>query len=412
MSDEVRGVAILGSTGSIGTSALDLIERLNAMPRAGETPRFRVVALAANRNIDLLAAQVRRHRPLVASCGTADLAGSLARALGDAPTRCVHGREGLLEVATHPEADFVLAGIVGAAGLEPTFAAVRAGRTVGLANKEALVLAGDLMIRAARESGATLLPIDSEHNALHQCLRGESVREVRRLILTASGGPFRGRPDLDLARVTPEDALAHPTWVMGPKISCDSATLMNKTLEVIEARWLFDVPAERIEVVIHPQSTIHSMVEFVDGSFVCQLGATDMKHPIQYALTWPRRCPTPLDPVVPSALPPLHFEAPDRKRFPCLEFGWRALEAGGTMPVVLNAANEVAVEAFLNRNIRFTDIPQVIDAVMTGHEPVAASSIDVIMRSDGQARREAADTATRLMAAAGRSGGSTRCSTR
>jgi len=408
MSAEDRGVAILGSTGSIGTSALDLIERLNAMPAEvrGDMPRFRVVSLAANRNTDLLAGQVRRFRPSLVSIGNRDRASRLAAAIDGTTTRVVHGAEGHVEVATHPEAGFVLAGIVGAAGLEPTFAAVAAGRTVGLANKESLVLAGALMIGAARESGATLLPVDSEHNALHQCLRGESSREVRRLVLTASGGPFLARRDLDLSAVTPEEALAHPTWVMGPKISIDSATLMNKALEIIEARWLFDLPAGRISVVVHPQSSIHSMVEFVDGSFVCQLGATDMRHPIQYALTWPRRCETPLEPVSLTDLRPMHFEEPDLDRFPCLDFGWRALEAGGTMPVALNAANEVAVQAFLDRRLRFTDIPAVIGSVMARHEAAAASSLDIIIDSDGCARRAAAEEAARRMTAgAGRPGG-------
>jgi len=402
-----RGVSLLGSTGSIGTSALDLIERLE---RAPGTPRFRVVALAASRSVDRLAAQVARFEPLVACIGTEALAAELKTKIGKRSTRVVWGSEGLRQAATLPEADFVLAGIVGAAGLEPTCAAVKAGKVVGLANKEALVCAGDLMIREAAGSGAQLLPIDSEHNALHQCLRGERIAEVRRLVLTASGGPFLDwKGELD--DVTPEQALAHPTWDMGPKISIDSATLMNKALEVIEAYWLYGVPADRIAVVVHPQSTIHSMVEFVDGSFICQLGAADMRHPIQYALTYPDRCPTPLEPVEPASMPALTFREPDRDRFPCLDFGWRALEAGGTMPAVLNAANEVAVQAFLDRSMLFTDIPRVIDAVMRAHEPAAASSLETIHEADRWARDEAAQQVARSAAAANRSGGSA-CSTR
>ncbi|HEY3174355.1 MAG TPA: 1-deoxy-D-xylulose-5-phosphate reductoisomerase [Candidatus Polarisedimenticolia bacterium] len=392
-----KGIAILGSTGSIGTSALDLIERLNGM---GSGPRFEVLALAGNRKIEVLVDQVRRFRPRLACAGSEELAGQVRAAIGDLPTRIVSGPAGLRDVATMPGADLVLAAIVGAAGLEPTFAAVEIGRTVALANKEALVMAGDLMISAARRSGARLLPVDSEHNALHQCLRGERVEEVRRLVLTASGGPFFLRPDADLLEVTPEEALAHPTWVMGRKISIDSATLMNKALEVIEARWLYDIPGERITVIVHPQSTIHSLVEFVDGSFICQLGATDMRHPIQYALTWPERCATPLEPVDLAALKSMSFFTPDTRRFPCLPLGWRALEAGGTMPAVLNAANEIAVEAFLERRIRFGDIPRIITSVMDAHRPAPASSLEVILKADAWARGAADEVVAPRAAAA------------
>jgi 1-deoxy-D-xylulose-5-phosphate reductoisomerase len=392
-----RNIAILGSTGSIGRSALDLIERLNAMPArtsgGAARPPLRVVALAGNRSVDLLVDQVRRFRPLLACVGTEELAGKVRASIAGTPTRVVHGPEGLDEIAGMPEAEFVLAGIVGAAGLRPTYVAVRRGKVVGLANKEALVLAGDLMISEARRSGAVLLPVDSEHNALHQCLRGERIEEVRRLVLTASGGPFHARPDVDLSRVTPEEALAHPTWVMGRKISIDSATLMNKGLEVIEARWLFGIPPERIAVIVHPQSIIHSMVEFVDGSYLAQLGATDMRHPIQYALTYPERCATPLKPVDLASVGELTFKEPDRDRFPCLGLGWRALAAGGTMPAALNAANEVAVEAFLEGRIGFDDLPRVIVSVMEAHEPREASSIDVILQADAWAREAAAEAA-------------------
>ncbi len=403
-----KRIAILGSTGSIGRSALDLVEKLNAMAAGdGAAPRFEIVGLAANNSDEALAEQIRRMRPQLASIGSEAAAARIRSAIGDAPTRIVIGTEGAVEVATHPDADLVLAGIVGAAGLRPTYAAVEAGKVVALANKEALVLAGDLMIGAARASGATLLPVDSEHNALHQCLRGESTREVRRLVLTASGGPFLGGSPADLSNVTPEQALAHPTWVMGPKISIDSATLMNKALEVIEARWLFDLPPEKISVIVHPQSIIHSMVEFIDGSLICQLGATDMRHPIQYALTWPARCPTPLSPVDLASLKAMTFVEPDRNRFPCLDFGWRALRSGGTMPAALNAANEVAVQAFLDRKIRFTGIPAIIRTVIDAHRPAEASSIDVILEADSRAR-EAAAAAVPGTGAAGHSGRSTR----
>jgi len=404
-----RGITILGSTGSIGTSALDLVERLEAL----EPGRFRVVGLAASRSAGVLADQIRRFRPLLACIGSEELARGVRDAITGIPTRVVSGPEGLRLLATMEEAELVIAAIVGAAGLEPTYAAVESGRTVALANKEALVLAGDLMISAAKRSGAPLLPVDSEHNALHQCLRGESLGEVRRLVLTASGGPFFRRPGLDLSQVTPEDALAHPTWVMGRKITIDSATLMNKALEVIEAHWLYGVPAEKISVIIHPQSTIHSMVEFVDGSFICQLGATDMRHPIQYALTWPRRCETPLAPVDLAGLADMNFHAPDLDRFPCLGFGWRALRAGGTMPAAINAANEVAVEAFLAGRVRFTDIPRIIGDVMEAHHPVVASSLEPILHADAWARQTAALAVSSIAAGAlTLPGGNETCPTR
>ncbi|HKY32072.1 MAG TPA: 1-deoxy-D-xylulose-5-phosphate reductoisomerase [Candidatus Polarisedimenticolia bacterium] len=399
-----RTIAVLGSTGSIGRSALDLVERLNeAAAREGAPAPFRVAGLTAHGSVERIAEQALRFRPRLAAVGEDDAARRLEDRLAGTGVRIVRGPEGLREVAAMPEADFVLAGIVGAAGLEATHAAVEAGKTVGLANKEALVLAGGLMIAAAERHGATLIPVDSEHNALHQCLRGETTREVRRLVLTASGGPFRGRRPADLERVTPAQALEHPTWTMGPKITIDSATLMNKALEVIEAHWLFGVPPERIEVMVHPQSIVHSMVEFVDGSFVCQLGATDMRHPIQYALTWPRRVPSPLAPLDPARLAPLTFEVPDGEAFPCLKLGWLALKAGGTMPAVLNGANEVAVAAFLGGSIGFTDIPRIIRATMEAHRPGPAASLRAVLEADAWARAEAAALADG--AAVERSGG-------
>ena len=404
-----KGVSILGSTGSIGVSALDLIERLNALQAAacdpgGSKGPFRVVALAAGGNADRLIEQVRHFEPQIACIGTEELARRVRDGIGATSTKVVWGPDGLSQVATLPEAEFVLAGIVGAAGLRPTYEAVRSGKTVGLANKEALVLAGDLMLEAARQAGAVLLPVDSEHNAIHQCLRGERIEEVRRLILTASGGPFFSRPDADLSSVTVQEALAHPTWVMGRKISIDSATLMNKALEVIEAHHLFGIDAARICVIVHPQSTIHSMVEFVDGSYVCQLGATDMRHPIQYALTYPDRIEAPLNALRLPELRPLSFAEPDLERFPCLGFGWRALGDGGTMPAVLNAANEVAVGEFLEGRIRFTDIASIIASVMEAHHPQAVSSLETVLEADAWAREAAADAAAGALGSLGARG--------
>ncbi len=366
---------------------------------------LRVVGLAANRRVELLSEQILRFEPLMAAIGSEESAEEVRLRIGGSPTRLVTGGEGLVEIATMAEADVVLAGIVGAAGLESTHAAVRRGKTVALANKEALVMAGEPVTAAARESGALILPVDSEHNALHQCLRGERLDEVRRLVLTASGGPFFPRPEVDLDRVTVAEALAHPTWEMGRKISIDSATLMNKGLEIIEARWLFGLPGDKISVVIHPQSAIHSMVEFVDGSIICQLGATDMRHPIQYALTYPDRRPTPMPAVDLASLGGLHFHEPDTGRFPCLRLGREALEAGGTMPAVLNAANEIAVESFLERSLRFSDIPKVIESVMSAHTTVPAGSLDSVLEADRWAREAALETVrSRSIGAANRSG--------
>ena len=302
-----KQIAILGSTGSVGRQALDLIRDQREL--------FQVVALTAGKNVDLLARQAREFRPLLIACGDPARAGQLREACGAAKIQVQAGPEGLRAAATLPEADLVLACIVGAAGLESTFAAVCAGKSVALANKEALVMAGGLMIDAARKRGAKLLPVDSEHSALHQCLRGEKRSEVERLVLTASGGPFFRSPAAALADVTPEAALRHPTWKMGRKITIDSATLMNKGLEVIEAHWLFDIPEERISIVVHPQSIVHSLVEFVDGSWICQMGAADMRFPIQYALSDPDRLPSRLQSLRLEELPPLEFLAPDPARF-------------------------------------------------------------------------------------------------
>jgi 1-deoxy-D-xylulose-5-phosphate reductoisomerase len=378
----VKRLAVLGSTGSIGTSTLDVVARCE-----GE---LHVVALAAGSNVALLEEQVARFSPRLVAVADAGAASALRARVGSG-VEVVAGMDGLLAVARHPEADLAVCGLVGSLGLLPTYAAVDCGRDVALANKEALVAGGAFVTKRARETGANILPVDSEHNALHQCLRGEDPGSILRIWLTASGGPFRDRDRASLATVTVEDALRHPTWVMGRKITIDSATLMNKGLEVIEARWLFDVAGDRIRVVIHPQSVVHSMVEMVDGSFKAQLGVTDMRHPIQYALTWPERRRSDLPAFDPVAAGPLTFESPDVERFPCLALAYRALAHGGAAPAVLSAANEVAVAAFLDGRARYLDIPEVIARSLDAHASDRASGIDDILAADARARRTAAD---------------------
>jgi len=374
----VKRLCILGSTGSIGTSTLDLIRTF--------PDRFEVATIAAGRNLDLLERQVVEHEPECVAVADREIASELERRL-KGRARVVHGPDGLVTVSTYPGVDLVVSGLVGAIGLPPTYAAVQAGRSVALANKESLVVAGEHVMALAAANGCRVLPVDSEHNALHQCLRGERMEEVRNLWLTASGGPFRGMSAEALSRVTRAEALDHPTWKMGPKITIDSATLMNKGLEVIEARWLFDVPPERIRVVVHPQSVVHSMVEFADGSFKAQLGITDMRHPIQYALSWPDRWTTELPPFDPVAAGKLEFEEPDRERFPCLDLAFRALDAGGAAPAVLNAANEVAVGAFLDGRAGFADIPRLIASALDRHGADTASSVEDLLAVDARTRR-------------------------
>jgi 1-deoxy-D-xylulose-5-phosphate reductoisomerase len=385
MSERI-GVAILGSTGSIGVSTLDVLRR--------HPDRFRVAALTAHRDVEALFQQCLMHEPDVAVLADAAAAERLRERLRVAgqSVEVLAGVSGLERAATLPEVAYVMAAIVGAAGLPPTLAAARAGKRVLLANKEALVMAGPLFMAAIRQHGAELLPIDSEHNALFQCLPadfasiGLAVAGVRRLLLTGSGGPFRTASLAQLADVTPEQACAHPNWNMGRKISVDSATMMNKGLEVIEAHWLFEAPTAAIEVVVHPQSVIHSMVEYQDGSVLAQLGNPDMRTPITHALAWPRRLTSGVTFLDFARLGKLEFQAPDFARFPCLRLAFAALEAGGTAPAVLNAANEVAVQAFLDRRIRFTDIAAVVEHALERVPTSAAEELAAILDGDSQAR--------------------------
>jgi 1-deoxy-D-xylulose-5-phosphate reductoisomerase len=384
----VKRIAILGSTGSIGRSALAVVDAHPA--------RLRVAALAAGDNASLLAEQIERYRPGVAAIATAAGLDRLRAALGSSTTAVASGPEGLVEVATHPDVDIVICASAGTAGLEAVLAAIEAGKTIALANKEVLVMAGALVTGAARRRGVAILPVDSEHNAIHQCLHGRNPADVRRLVLTASGGPFRELTQWDLERVRPEAALQHPTWQMGRKITIDSATLMNKGLEVIEAHWLFGVDADRIDVLIHPQSIVHSMVELTDGSVIAQLGVTDMRLPIQYACSYPDRWETQLPTLDLARAGRLEFHEPAHDRFPCLALAYRALRAGGTVPVVLNAANEVAVEAFLDGKLGFTAIPRVIQKTMDVHQIEPVSTIETVRRVDSWAREQALDEARAL----------------
>jgi 1-deoxy-D-xylulose-5-phosphate reductoisomerase len=387
----VKRLAILGSTGSIGVQALDVVGRF--------PERFEVVGLAAGRNVARLAEQVRRFRPRLVSVADEAAAREL-RAVAGAGTEVVAGDAGAVAVAAHPDVDFVLAAISGGAGLRSTAAAIEAGKPIGLANKESLVLAGELLTARAAERRVPILPVDSEHSAIHQSLVGHNRGEVRRLILTASGGPLRAVPAAELPSITPARALKHPNWSMGDKITIDSATLMNKGLEVIEARWLFGVAPRRIDIVVHPESIVHSMVEYIDGSMVAQLGVSDMRGPISYALGHPERLPLDLAPLDLARLGRLTFEAPDAERFPAFMLAYRALELGGTAPAVLSGADEGAVAAFLAGRCRFTDIADLCAAALEAHTVEPVRSVEQALAASEWGRREAERRVTRL---AGRS---------
>jgi len=379
----MKRIAILGSTGSIGCSSLRVIE---AHPEA-----YEVVALAAGKNVDLLAEQVRKFRPLEAAVLGDQEAENLENRLeGGHRTRIVCGREGFNHLATLKEVDTVISAITGAAGLSPTYRAIQAGKNIALANKETMVMAGPLVIEEVRRRGVTLLPVDSEHSAIFQCLQGHSREDVRRVILTASGGPFRDFTHEELATVSPEQALKHPNWSMGPKITVDSATLMNKGLELIEARWLFGLDIHQIHILIHPQSVIHSMVEYKDGSILAQMGIPDMMTPISYALSYPRHVDTTLPFLDLEQVGTLRFMKPDTGKFRCLDLALRAAEIGESMPAVLNGANEVAVELFLRGRIGFLQIPSLIEKTMKAHTPFVVDSIEKVMEADAWARQRAA----------------------
>jgi 1-deoxy-D-xylulose-5-phosphate reductoisomerase len=384
----VKRVAILGSTGSIGRSALAVVDSHPA--------RLAVVALAAGENAALLAEQVVRYQPDIVAMAAGDGIDRLKAACGSRLPAVGTGTDGLIAVATHPSADIVICASAGTAGLEAVLAAIDAGKTIALANKEVLVMAGELVTAAARRRGVAILPIDSEHNAIHQCLHARPVSEVRRIILTASGGPFRDYPAAALGDVRPEAALRHPTWQMGRKITIDSATLMNKGLEVIEAHWLFGVTADQIDVVIHPQSIVHSLVELIDGSVMAQLGVTDMRLPIQYACSYPDRWDGALPSLDLTRAGRLEFLEPAHDRFPCLGLAYSALRAGGTLPVVLNAANEIAVGAFLDHKLGFLAIPRVIEKAMQAHVAEPVSTLQVVRGADAWAREYARDAAREL----------------
>ena len=392
----MKQLAILGSTGSIGRQCLSVVDAL--------APRFGVVALAAGNNLDELVGQVERYQPEVVSVANAQKADALAtrlreKGIGKLP-EIHHSAEGMMAVGTHTRADIVVSAAVGVVGLPATYEAVKLGKTVALSNKEVLVAAGELVMAAAHKAGKELLPVDSEHNAVHQCLRGGTRAEVRRLVLTASGGPFRKTAIKDLGNVSVEQALAHPNWKMGNRITVDSATMMNKGFEIIEARWLFNMKPSQVEVVIHPQSTIHSMVEFVDGSVLAQLGATDMRMPIQYALTYPERVASNQVDLDWAKLKRLDFEKVSTRRYACLRLAREAMKKGGAWPCALNAADEVAVAAFLEHQIAFLGIPKVVEAVLSRTARVRIEKMDDVLAADSEARRIAREEVTRLAAKA------------
>jgi 1-deoxy-D-xylulose-5-phosphate reductoisomerase len=388
----VKQLAILGSTGSIGRQCLSVVDALAL--------RLGVVALAAGNNLDELIGQIERYQPEIVSVGEAQNADALAARLREKGVAKLpeihHGAEGMLAVGTHARADIVVSAAVGIVGLAATYEAVKLGKTVALSNKEVLVAAGELVMAAAHKAGKELLPVDSEHNAVHQCLRGGAHSEVRRMVLTASGGPFRKTPIKNLESVTVEQALAHPNWKMGNRITVDSATMMNKGFEIIEARWLFDMKPSQVDVVIHPQSTIHSMVEFVDGSVLAQLGATDMRMPIQYALTYPERVASNQVDLDWAKLKRLDFEKVSTRRYPCLRLAREAMKKGAAWPCALNAADEIAVAAFLEHQIPFLGIPEIVEAVLARTPRIRIDKMDDVLAADREARQIAKEEVSRL----------------
>jgi 1-deoxy-D-xylulose-5-phosphate reductoisomerase len=377
----MKRLAILGSTGSIGVNTLDIVRQF--------PERFEVIGLSAGLNIQLLRKQIVEFRPRLVSVFNKELSDILRKDLSGISVEIVDGVEGLIQVATHPEVEQVVSAIVGAVGLIPTLSAIKTGKAVALANKESLVMAGKIVMEEARRNNVQILPVDSEHSAIFQALLGHQKREVHRLILTASGGPFLHLPISKLQEVKVKEALNHPNWEMGKKITIDSASLMNKGLEVIEAHWLFDIPVDKITVQIHPQSVVHSMVEYIDGSIVAQMGIPDMRIPISYALTFPQRLPLDLPRLDLSQSGALTFIPPDPERFPCLKLAYQSIEIGETMPTIRNAANEVAVNAFLEGPLKFTDVPVLLQRVMEEHEVKPVHTIEDILRADHWAREKA-----------------------
>lgn len=385
----LKTLSILGSTGSIGINTLDVVSHF--------PDKFDVVGLAAGTNLSLLSKQIRRFKPRIVSVLNSRIAGELNKRLPkDGKPDIVYGGDGLTIMASLEEVDLVVSAIVGADGLVPTYTAIQNGKHVALANKESLVMAGKILMNEARKHKVKIIPVDSEHSAIFQSLRGHNRKYLQSVILTASGGPFLNYSSKRLASVTPEEALKHPNWKMGKKVTVDSASLMNKGLEVIEAKWLFDLPLNKIKVYVHPQSIVHAMVEYIDGSVIAQLSNPDMRGPISYALSQPERIHTKLSSLNLLEIGQLHFFPPDNKKFPALGLAYQALEDGETMPAVLNAANEVAVGAFLNRRIRFTDIPRISEKTMNLHQPKRIGSLDDVLNADRWARQKAAEITTHI----------------
>lgn len=376
----MKRIAILGSTGSIGVKTLQIVRQF--------PDRFKIIGLSAGKNTKLLRNQILEFEPKVVSIQSKELSEELRRELYNNPVEIYYGVDGLTKVATHPEVDIVVSAIVGAVGLIPTLSAIKLGKTIALANKESLVMAGKIVMEEAKRSNALILPVDSEHSAIFQALLGHQKEDVSRLILTASGGPFLSLPVSKLEEVTVKEALNHPNWEMGRKITIDSASLMNKGLEVIEAHWLFDIPIEKITIQIHPQSIVHSMVEYIDGSVIALMGITDMKIPISYALSYPHRLNLKLTPLNLTQSGSLTFLTPDFERFPCLKLAYESIKIGETMPAVLNAANEIAVNAFLEGKIKFTELPILIKTVMEEHVITPVSTIDDVLKADQWAREK------------------------